>query len=228
MQIYFVRHGRTQYNLEHRFQGGSVDSPLLASGIAGGKAAGRRLQAIDFAQVYSSPQKRALDTAKYIVAENNWQPTIQIEPRLREFDFGSWDGLREADVQPKSQLQLLLQQPDQYQPALAGHGESYAEFVERTTAAIHAAVAAAGVDNPQPILVVSHGLVTTMTIKALLGVPVAKFRDLLVINGQVMPTIGHGIVDNDSLTIVGTTDNQHFEIETWNETDFLPPVETTH
>ncbi|MFC6165808.1 histidine phosphatase family protein [Lactiplantibacillus dongliensis] len=221
MQIYFVRHGRTQYNLEHRFQGGNSDSPLLASGIAGGKAAGRRLQAIDFAQVYSSPQKRALDTAKYIVAENQWQPTIQIEPRLREFNFGTWDGLREGDVQPKSQMELLLHHPAQYQPELAGEGESYAAFVERTTAAVHDAVTLAGVDNPKPILMVSHGLVTTMTIKALLGIPVAEFRDPLVINGHELPTIGHGIVDNDSLTIVKTTDNQQFEIETWNETDFL-------
>ena len=44
MQIYFIRHGRTQYNLEHRFQGGRADSPLVASGIDGAKAAGDYLR----------------------------------------------------------------------------------------------------------------------------------------------------------------------------------------
>ncbi|MFC6180616.1 histidine phosphatase family protein [Lactiplantibacillus daowaiensis] len=222
MQIYFVRHGRTQYNLEHRFQGGNSDSPLIDSGIAGGKAAGRRLQAVEFAQVYSSPQKRALDTAKYIVAENQWQPEIIIEPRFQEFKFGTWDGKREEDVAPQSQKELLLHHPDQYQPELAGQGESYLDFVTRTTAAVHDAVNEAGVHNAQPILVVSHGLVTTMTVKALLGIPVAKFRDPLYIDGKLMPTIGHGIVDNDSLTILETHDNQQFDVKTWNETDYLP------
>jgi len=92
MQIYFIRHGRTQFNLEHRFQGGRADSPLVASGIEGAKAAGEYLKTTQFVQVYSSPQKRAVDTAKYIVATNQWQPTVQLEAGLREFDFGDWDG----------------------------------------------------------------------------------------------------------------------------------------
>lgn len=30
MQIYFVRHGKTEWNLASRFQGGHGDSPLLS------------------------------------------------------------------------------------------------------------------------------------------------------------------------------------------------------
>lgn len=29
MQLYFVRHGKTKWNLEGRYQGGSGNSPLL-------------------------------------------------------------------------------------------------------------------------------------------------------------------------------------------------------
>ena len=222
MQIYFVRHGQTQFNLEHRFQGGSSDSPLQPIGLAGATAAGQYLKDVQFARVISSPQTRALETAKLIVAENQWQPTINVEPQLMEMDFGTWDGQKEADVAPKDQLDLLIHHPDQYQPALAGGGESYAEFVTRTTAAIHAAVTQVGLANPLPLLVVSHGLVTTMTIKTLMGVPLSKLRDPFIVDGQELNTIGHGIVDNDSLTIVETTDNQHFKIKTWNETSYLP------
>ncbi|GAB7168196.1 hypothetical protein TUA1478L_01920 [Lactiplantibacillus plantarum] len=42
-----------------------------------------------------------------------------------------------------------------------------------------------------------------------------------MVDGQVMKTVGHGIVDNDSLTVLSTTDNQHFELTTWNETGYL-------
>lgn len=111
MQIYFIRHGRTQYNLEHRFQGGRADSPLVASGIDGAKAAGDYLSTTQFSAVYSSPQQRALDTAKYIVAANQWQPPIQIDDGLREFDFGDWDGKQEAEVQPQSYAQVILLNP---------------------------------------------------------------------------------------------------------------------
>mgnify|MGYP001256323903 CR=1 FL=1 len=219
MQIYFVRHGRTQFNLEHRFQGGRSDSPLTADGIAGARAAGRYLATTEFGQVYSSPQQRALDTAAYIVAENQFKPAVTVAPGFREFDFGTWDGQKEADVQPRAYAQVLLKQPGVYDPQQAGGGESYATFVARTTAAVHAIVDQA--TDARPLLVVSHGLVTTMTVKTLLGVPVADLRAPLVVNGRTLKTIGNGIVENDSLTILETTDNQNFTLKKWNETSFL-------
>lgn len=221
MQLYFVRHGRTQYNVEQRFQGGSADSPLVESGITGAKAAGKYLQRTQFSHVYSSPQGRALDTAKLITAENQWQPAITIDQRFSELDFGSWDGQLEQDVTPKDQLENVIHHPAAYQPELANGGETYAEFVARTTAAVHDAVAKAGVANPQPVLIVSHGLVTTMTLKTLMGVPVSGLRAPFVVDGKVLNTVGHGIVDNDSLTIVETHDNINFQLVTWNQTSYL-------
>lgn len=221
MQIYFVRHGKTQFNLEHRFQGGATDSPLLQSGIDGAKAAGRYLADVRFAKVYSSPQLRAADTAKYIVAENQWRPDVTVDEGFREFQFGTWDGQREDEVVPRDYAKVLLKHPGDYDPAKAGRGESYAEFVARTTAAVKRAVDQAGVDNPLPLLIVSHGLVTTMTVKTLLGVPVAKLRDPLYVNGKALKTIGNGIVANDSLTVIATTDNQNFTLKKWNDTSFL-------
>ncbi|EIW14656.1 phosphoglycerate mutase [Lactiplantibacillus plantarum EGD-AQ4] len=221
MQIYFIRHGRTQYNLEHRFQGGRADSPLVESGIAGAKAAGVYLQNVEFSAVYSSPQQRALDTAKYIVAANHWQPEIQVDDGLREFDFGDWDGLKEDEVQPQSYAPMIFTSPAEYQPELAGGGEDYATFVARITGTIHQLVDQVGVSNTKPLLVVSHGLVTTMTVKALMGVPLAKLRAPFIINGQEMKTVGHGIVDNDSLTVLSTPDNRQFELTRWNETGYL-------
>ena len=60
-----------------------------------------------------------------------------------------------------------------------------------------------------------------MTVKTLLGVPVAQLRDPFYMNGQLMKTIGNGIVDNGSVTVIETTDNEHFNLKKWNETSFL-------
>ena len=41
MKFYLVRHGMTQYNLENRFQGCRVDSPLLAQSLLDANKIGR-------------------------------------------------------------------------------------------------------------------------------------------------------------------------------------------
>ena len=48
MKLYFVRHGRTIWNLEGRFQGAGGDSPLLPESIDTLKALGQYLSNIPF------------------------------------------------------------------------------------------------------------------------------------------------------------------------------------
>ena len=68
LNIYLVRHGKTVWNIEGRLQG-SGDSPLVEEGIEGAKKAGKALQHVPFSAAYSSMQKRAQDTANFILAE---------------------------------------------------------------------------------------------------------------------------------------------------------------
>lgn len=90
--IYLVRHGRTVWNLEGRLQG-SGDSALVEEGIIGAKKTGIALKHIPFTAAYSSMQKRAQDTANYILAENERSNIPHFHHKgLNEFDFGSWEG----------------------------------------------------------------------------------------------------------------------------------------
>ena len=54
MKLYFVRHGRTVWNLEGRFQGASGDSPLLPESIDILKQLGQYLKEMPFDTIYSS------------------------------------------------------------------------------------------------------------------------------------------------------------------------------
>lgn len=54
MKFYFIRHGKTLWNLEGRFQGASGDSPLLEKSIETLKQLGQYLQEIPFDVIYSS------------------------------------------------------------------------------------------------------------------------------------------------------------------------------
>ena len=65
MEIYFVRHGQTIWNVEKRFQGLS-DSPLTELGITQAKWLGEKLKDIKFDKFYSTSLKRAYDTPKFV------------------------------------------------------------------------------------------------------------------------------------------------------------------
>ena len=57
MKLYFVRHGKTQWNLEGRFQGANGDSPLLEESVRDLEKLGDYLKDIEFDAVFSSDLK---------------------------------------------------------------------------------------------------------------------------------------------------------------------------
>ena len=58
MRIYFVRHGKTEWNLARRLQGQKGDSPLLPESYEAIERVHKFLEPIEFDKVLSSPQKR--------------------------------------------------------------------------------------------------------------------------------------------------------------------------
>ena len=53
MKLYFVRHGKTEWNLEGRLQGAKGDSPLLEESIEQVRELGRYLSDTHFDLVFS-------------------------------------------------------------------------------------------------------------------------------------------------------------------------------
>lgn len=91
--FYIVRHGKTMLNTTDRVQGWS-DAVLTPAGEKVVTAAGIGMKDIDFQNAYSSDSGRAVQTAKMIVGENKKSSklTVQTDARLREFNFGSYEG----------------------------------------------------------------------------------------------------------------------------------------
>jgi len=89
--LFFIRHGQTIWNLEHRIAG-ATDIPLTELGHAQAKAVGQSLldTGIKADVILYSPLQRAADTARHIshVTGIPCRP----EPRLREQNFGKWEG----------------------------------------------------------------------------------------------------------------------------------------
>lgn len=90
-----MRHGSTQWNALRRYQGRS-DIPLSDEGRAQAKALAFALRGQHFDAVYASDLQRALETARIIVADRDVD--VIADPRMREFDFGQWEGLTWNDI----------------------------------------------------------------------------------------------------------------------------------
>jgi broad specificity phosphatase PhoE len=97
-RLIVVRHGETAWNRERRFQG-RQDVPLSADGRLQAEAVARALTPESPAAVYTSPLRRARDTAM-IIAEPHGLAVTQ-EPAFIELSFGAWEGLTVAQVQQR-------------------------------------------------------------------------------------------------------------------------------
>ena len=93
--ILLARHGETDWNAERRVQG-KTDRPLNDTGRAQARALERELAGVRLVAVYSSDLSRALETAR-IVAGAHGLPVTPV-PELRERDFGTWEGLTDAEI----------------------------------------------------------------------------------------------------------------------------------
>lgn len=208
MQIYFVRHGKTEWNLASRFQGGHGDSPLLKQSLADIKKLGHHLSGTKFRAIYSSPLQRAFNTAQGIDDAMNANLPVVIDERLREFNLGDLEGMKFADAEKKypEQINNFWHHPDQYDPE-AIHGESYEEVIKRGKSFAQQ-MAKKYPQADDKILVVSHGAALSAIMGGLLGYPLKDVRK-------------NGGLSNTSLTILETEDGRNFKPVVWNETDYL-------
>ena len=91
--LYIVLHGKTMLNTTDRVQGWS-DAVLTEAGEEVVSAAGKGMKEINFQSAYSSDSGRAIQTANLILkeSENSSKLKIETDPRLREFNFGMYEG----------------------------------------------------------------------------------------------------------------------------------------
>jgi len=90
MRVFIIRHGETDWNLEHKVQG-ETDIPLNQNGLDQAQRIASRLKLEHFDAIFSSPLVRALQTGKAI-AKYHPDTSFSIEPELREVSFGKWEG----------------------------------------------------------------------------------------------------------------------------------------
>ena len=206
MEIYFVRHGQTVWNVEKRFQGLS-DSPLTELGITQAKLLGEKLKDIKFDKFYSTSLKRAYDTANYI--KGNRKQKVEIFDDFVEISMGDMEGIKQEDFKklyPEQVKNFFFNQLE-YDPSSFG-GESFLEVRERVIRGLNKFIELN--KNYERVLVVSHGA----TLKTLLHYISGK--DISTLSDEAIPK-------NTSYTIV-KYENGKFEIIDFSNVSHLEEI----
>jgi broad specificity phosphatase PhoE len=92
-QCVLIRHGQTEWSRDGRHTG-STDLGLLPEGVAQAQALGPRLADYQFAEVLTSPLRRARDTCELAGLGEG----ATVDPDLAEWNYGAYEGLTTSEI----------------------------------------------------------------------------------------------------------------------------------
>jgi len=164
LDIYLVRHGQTQWNLDKRLQG-STDNVLNEAGKRQATELAQRLAGVSFTQVYSSGLRRAQETA----AALGGKATVTPLNTLNERSFGKFEGIFEDD-RSAPLFAEFGRRVSVLDDSLDG-GESLQSQADRVKAAVRQMTSR---HTSGSVAVVAHGGVTPLVLSALLDIPVPE------------------------------------------------------
>ncbi len=191
--LFLARHGETMWHAENRYAGVS-DIALTALGRQQAERLGKWASGARLDGVWCSPLSRARDTAE--PASRVLGLPLNVEPDLRELDFGIAEGLTMAE--------LRIRHPDAARAfeanPVAGHfpkGDPPEQAAERAATALRRIAA----QQPRA-LVVAHNTLMRLAICQLFQIPLADYR-------RVFPGLRNGAVtelrfqDTGSVGLIG-------------------------
>ncbi len=163
MELLLIRHGPTNYNQQHRWQG-RVDTPLNPEGraLAGTVGSTLRSKNVCIDNIYSSPLSRAVETAKIIAHESS---NVTVDDRLIEIDLGQYDGRLENEIQREvGKMAYELWRLEHFRTPAPG-GESFDQVQKRVGDFFKALCA---MQTAPQVLVVAHQ-VSLMALKSVIS-----------------------------------------------------------
>lgn len=162
-----VRHGETEWNVAETYRG-RADVALNEVGIRQAELLGKYLGRLKLGAIYSSPLRRALDTANIMAQYQD--VTVQVTHGLIDFDYGEWQGLPDQKV---AMLYPDLHNEWQANPHLVRmpDGENLDDVAKRALGVVSEVVS----KYKGSTVLVSHRVVNKVLICSLLGLDSSYF-----------------------------------------------------
>jgi broad specificity phosphatase PhoE len=162
-RIILIRHGQTEWNRQDLIRG-QVDVPLDDTGLAQAAATAARIAAEwKPAALYSSPLRRAVQTAELIADRLGLE--VRTVSGFNDMNFGQWQGLSYSEVRQRwpEVSQAWLTAP---QTVTFPNGESLARVRQRGVSALQQVIE----QHPnQDAVIVGHTVLNRVLLCAVLG-----------------------------------------------------------
>ena len=149
MKIYIIRHGETEANAQGFMQGWS-DGPLNEDGIKLAQITGEKLKGVKFDAAFSSPLKRAKETAELVLKASGNDCPIYLDDRIKVINMGEYEGHKFKREMLSGVKEFLINPIDV--GSFPG-GESVNETMDRTQAFLKEL----GSKDYDTVLVSTHG-----------------------------------------------------------------------
>ena len=169
-EIIIARHGQTEWNVGEVFRG-RIDIGLDETGLKQAELLAEYLSNKKIEAIYSSPLKRALETAEAIASYHNLE--VEIASGLIDFDFGKWQGLFLQEVKDKFPELYAEWVMSPHLVKIPG-GESLDAVTERAMSVLEEVI-----DRYEgTVVLVAHRVVNKVLICALLGLNNSHFWNI--------------------------------------------------
>jgi len=200
MELILIRHGETIWNRDGRVQGLS-DIELSDVGLNQARKLALSIQNINIKAIYSSPMRRAFQTAQIINEIHN--VPIYLEPGLMEMDHGNFEGLtfKEIKACEKDFIQQWIQDPA---AVTMPNGESLGGLQKRAWP-----VVANIIDKAENALIVSHNFTIAAILCKIQNIGLSQFRKVCV--GTASKTVVS--FQNGSASIDMLNDRTHLNMD---------------
>ncbi|HIC97339.1 MAG TPA: histidine phosphatase family protein [Aquificaceae bacterium] len=168
LKLVIIRHAESRWNPLGRYQG-LMDPELSERGERQAQALAHALKGEEITRIYTSPLKRAYQTAKAVASELG--VPIYREDRIIEIDHGKWSGMLVDEVKEKfpEEFEVWLKEP--HRAEFEG-GESLRDVHARVSDFLETLKEK---HEGETVAVVSHTVPIRCMYCALLGVDLSRF-----------------------------------------------------
>ncbi len=179
VRLLLARHGQTPWHRDNRYVS-RTDIGLTETGRGQAATLARRAEHEGVDLVISSPLGRALETAGPAAVACGLDP--KTDERLRELDFGEWEGRTLAEIRDEDP-EAALRFEESAENGFPG-GESLARGADR---ALEVFADLYRSSAGRTVLVVAHNTLLRLALCRVLGAPLGQYRRLMprVVNGAV-------------------------------------------
>lgn len=177
VKLILIRHGESVANKKGIYQGQSYDIGLTPKGKRQAKLVAKRLRKFNIQVIYTSPLRRAKETAKIIAKE--FKSEMIVDKNLIEISHGKWEGKTMKWVNKNYQklYKIWKTKPEEAQMP---DGENCGQVMKRVEKFLQNLKVCRGT-----VVVVTHDLVMRLILAKILGLPLNNIWRIKLDNGAI-------------------------------------------